>query len=152
MKLGRSIPRPVVLALCELVLFLLAGSAWALGVNFSVKTGAVGVSGTAVNASSDSADIYVGAMGNNVVRIPRAALGLQPGDEVDALSIVTPGLPTWDEAYATGFFFFSVDPSTVGIPGVSPDVASEAAASEAAGDIFVWTSAGPPGGRPGILA
>jgi len=80
------------------------------------------------------------AGGPPIVRVPFPALGLLPGDDIDALSIgpfTLPSLP-----------FFSVDPASVGLPFGPPDVASEAAAGQAAGDIFVDPSVGlapPPG-------
>jgi len=137
MKYRKFITRALALPMCVLVTLFFAGPSWALGINFSVKTGAVGAPGTAVNAASDPADIYVGGGGTNVVRIPKAMLGLQPGDEVDALTIYHPGLPFWDQVYAVGVYVFSVDDLAVGLAGAPPDVFSEAAAGEAAGDIFL---------------
>jgi len=63
------------------------------------------------------------------VVFPAAALGLAgaPADEIDAFTYGgVVGLP----------LFFSVDAASLGIPGLAPDVASEAAALQAAGDIF----------------
>ncbi len=141
MKHNRFTTRLMAVSSCAITALFFAGSAWALGINFSVLTGAGGQPGTAVNTASDGADIYVGAAGNNVVRIPKAALGLQAGDEVNALTIYDPSLPNWNDPI---IFYFSVDASAVGIPGTAPDVASQAALADAAGDIFVamWWSGG----------
>jgi len=73
--------------------------------------------------------------GPPTVFLPAAALGLLPGDELDALAF--PAL--------TGFAaptHGSVDRLSVGIPGLPPDVASEAAAGQAAGDIFASAGLG----------
>ena len=138
MKYRELITRALALPMCVLLTLFFASPSWALGINFSVKTGAVGAPGTAVNAASDPADIYVGGGGTNVVRIPKAALGLVAGDEVDAFSWVDPVGPFWDEIWMTGVFVFSVDDLAVGAgpPIMPPDVFTEAAAAEAAGDIF----------------
>jgi hypothetical protein len=68
------------------------------------------------------------------VLFPAVALGLAgaPADEIDAMTFG--GSPL-------GPLFFSVDAASVGIPGAPPDVASEAAALQAAGDIY----SSPPG-------
>lgn len=140
MKHRKFITRALALPVCVLVALFFAGPSWALGINFSVKTGAVGAPGTAVNAASDGADIYVGGGGTNVVRIPLAMLGLQPGDEVDAFCVPSPFEPLLDDVWlGGGAFVFSVDDSAVGvfIPAGPPNpVFVEAAATEAAGDIF----------------
>jgi hypothetical protein len=134
-----------------LVTLLFAGPAWGqIGVNFSVLTGATGQPGTAVNAASDGADIYVGGGNTNVLRIVKADLGLQAGDEVDALSIPDPFTPSFDDIFPGWTnVFFSVDANAVGFnPGPGSAVVTEAAANEAAGDVFSWI---PGGGAPGNL-
>jgi len=137
----RFVPRLIAVHVCAITVLFFASSACGLGNQFSVVTGATGQPGTAVNVGSDGADIYAGAAGNNVVRIPKAALGLQAGDEVDAFTIYDPALPNWNDPI---IFYFCVDINAVGIPGASPDVASEAALADASGDIFVamWWAGG----------
>ena len=102
MRYRKLITRALALPMCVLLTLFFASPSWALGINFSVKTGAVGAPGTAVNAASDPADIYVGGGGTNVVRIPKAALGLVPGDEVDALTLYRPDMPFFDDVYFGG--------------------------------------------------
>ena len=142
MKHKGFVLRSLSVPLCLLAMILFAGSAWALGINFSVLTGASGQPGTGVAAAGgDGAHIYLGGGNNNVIRIPLSALGLQPGDEVDALTIPFLGVtPTMDQVvFANGFIFFSVDANAVGVmPIAPPDVFTEAVANEAAGDVFVW--------------
>jgi len=144
MKHKISVSRSLMLPLGVLAMVLFAGTAWGqLGINFSVLTGAQGLPGTGVNgASGDGAHIYVGGGNNNVIRIPLSALGLVPGDEVDAISIPYPGVtPTIDEVLfggTPGFIFFSVDANAVGMmPIAPPDVFTEALVPEAAGDVFL---------------
>src|SRR5262245_10671879 len=75
----------------------------------------------------------VGGLAPPAVAVPPAALALAgaPGDELDAISYGGPVL-------AAGSMYFSVDAATVGIPGVPPNVASEAAVFQAAGDVYVF--------------
>lgn len=63
------------------------------------------------------------------VAIPFMALGLVPGDDVDAISYILPrALPV----------YFSVDRATVGAPGLfPPNVFTEASVGQAAGDIYI---------------
>ena len=63
-----------------------------------------------------------------VVAVPAAANGIA-GAPFDELNAMTAGGPL-------GVLLFSVDRAAVGIPGGPPDVASEAAAGQAAGDVF----------------
>ena len=128
------------MAVCAVVLLCVTGQARAQNlINFSVDA-AVGLPGTAVNPSGDLADIYSSpGDGTNAVAIPKALLGLQDGDNVDALSIWVSGTEMEVEpqnAYLAVCWLFSVDPAAVGIRGTRPDVYSEAQLNEAAGDVF----------------
>jgi len=115
------------------------------GIRFSVDTSAVGVQGSWVNQNSTfpapsplMADIYVGWNDTNALSIPLAKLGLQPGDDVDAIDIPDQNSPNMESHLNDAFWHFGVDTLTVGVAGTPPDVFSEASASEAAGDIF-WS-------------
>jgi hypothetical protein len=67
--------------------------------------------------------------GPPVVAIPAVTMGLLPGDDISAISYFSP---------TSGPIHFTVDRLAVGLPvGVPPDVSSEAASGQAAGDIFV---------------
>ena len=110
--------------------------AWAQ-VNFSVNNGAVGVLGSAVNVTGgDVAHVFYSALNNtNTLAVPKAALGLQNGDNVDALAIVDGGEPDAEQLnWPALYWFFSVDPASAGVLGTG--VFAEAGLNEAAGDIF----------------
>ncbi|MCX5771678.1 MAG: M6 family metalloprotease domain-containing protein [Candidatus Hydrogenedentes bacterium] len=114
------------------------------GIRFSVDTAAIGVQGSAVNQNSVTtppalmADIYAGWNDTNGLSIPLARLGLQPGDDVDAIDIPDQNSPNMEMHEYDVFWHFGVDTLTVGVAGAAPDVFSEASANEAAGDIF-WS-------------
>jgi hypothetical protein len=75
--------------------------------------------------------------GPPAVFLSEGLLGLTPGDDLDALDFLA--VPF------IGFPHFSVDSASVGMPGpLPPDVASEAAAGQAAGDIYVSFFGFPP--------
>ena len=135
MKCYGMVPLFVVAMVCVATL------AWGQAINFSVDAGAIGVGGSAVNTNAgDPAHIYYSLQdGTNLMGINHAALGLVPGDNVDALSLVWAGKPTpaFDEMLTALFCWFSVDPAAVGIRGNAPDVYSEAGSNEAAGDVFM---------------
>jgi hypothetical protein len=89
------------------------------------------------------AEVYLGggapaAPNNNIVRIPLANLGLQAGDNIDAICIQdTASLALNLDNPATWNSFswhFTVDPSAAGLPGTAVD--TEALNNEAAGDVF----------------
>jgi hypothetical protein len=86
-------------------------------------------------SNSDLVDRPAGGGGPPAVTLPAAALGLAGGaaDELDALTFGGPVL---------GALYFSVDRLAVGIPGAAPDVASEAAVLQAAGDLYVSNGGG----------
>jgi len=114
-------------------------------IRFSVDAAAIGVTGSAVNQNSPlpvpsplMADIYVGWNDTNALNIPLAKLGLQPGDDVDAIDIFDQNSPDMELHLNDAYWHFGVDTATVGSAGVAPDVSSEAFANEAAGDIF-WS-------------
>jgi len=146
------------------------------GIKFSVHDeplgtlATIGMPGTDVNVNATTrlpsleADIYEGAYGTNWIVILKEKLGLLTNDDIDALSIIDAGTPPGlDIVIDPGYFIntywhFSVDPSSVGVPGgASPDVFSQAAKTEAAGDVFftlfplpAWPPPPPPG--PNMLA
>ncbi|HPO16594.1 MAG TPA: hypothetical protein PLI09_24370, partial [Candidatus Hydrogenedentes bacterium] len=64
-----------------------AGSVPANGINFSVKSGSLGLPGTALSTDVDPEnDVYKGSAGINFMRLNKAMLGLAPGDDIDAIS------------------------------------------------------------------
>jgi len=135
-------------------------------IKFSVHddpdTATVGMPVTGVNWNFNNdqpsleGDIYEGAQGTNWIAILKEKLGLLPNDDIDALSIIDAGTAP-GEWIATdpGFFtvstwYFSVDPGSVGAPGgAPPDVFSQAAKTEAAGDVFFTFFPMPPPVPPG---
>lgn len=68
--------------------------------------------------------------GPPTVLYSRAALGLLPGDAITSLATFPPSSPSKLIPY------FTVDRGTIGIPIGAPDVFSEGAAGQSAGDIF----------------
>ena len=75
--------------------------------------------------------------GPPAVVIPFGALGLVPGDDIDAMSYIFP------RAFP---LHFSVDPASFGLPGpAAPDVFTEAMVGQAAGDIYFGPLPGPGG-------
>jgi hypothetical protein len=115
---------------------------WAQGVNFSIGEGAEGLADTSVAADSSPAHIFLGGGNMNIERINLEDLGLQPGDNVDAIAFPLPQGSTfridprnpWSCAW-----HFSVDAEAQGQPASA--VAFQARDNEAAGDVFV-TDAG----------
>ncbi len=105
------------------MLLLLCGLATAQGVNFSVKAGAQGMAGTGVAAQAASEspanDVFIGGGCTNYVRLLHTLLGLQTGDDMDALcygpayfvvNLAGPPEPGWFAS--TGdvvYWHFSVD-------------------------------------------
>jgi hypothetical protein len=82
-------------------------------------------------------DVFMGpgpVAGPPVFVLPAGALGLLGLgiDELDAMAVGTPGF--------LGALHFSVDRFSAGVPVFAPDVASEAAAGQQAGDIYVTGS------------
>lgn len=150
MKYRRFTTRLLAMPLCVLATLLFVGSAWSAGVDFSVDSGATGVTGSAVNTNAAvpppgplEVEIYLGggapaAPNNNIVRIALANLGLQAGDNIDAICIQDGAslLLNLDDPLTWGNFswHFTVDPSAAGLPGTAVD--AEALNNEAAGDVF----------------
>lgn len=121
------------------------------GIRFSVDPGSVGVTSSGVNYNNGIADpnqlegdIYLGWNDTNQIDIPLFLLGLQPDDNVDALCIPELGRPDLEleETINTVIWHFGVDRPAIGVQGAPPDVYSEAALHEAAGDIFFANGGG----------
>jgi hypothetical protein len=112
--------------------------AWAQGVNFSIDGGAVGLTRTAVDADSGPAHVFIGGGNMNIERIDLEDLGLQPGDNVDALAFPLPRGSTFQvdpqDAWSCAWHF-SVNARAQGESASA--VAFQARDNEAAGDVFV---------------
>jgi len=142
MKDDRVFTSAPTITVCLLILFLFAAPAWGLGIDFCVGGGAAGLPGTAVAnvwiPDAKEGVIFLGGGGNNVVHFSKRELGLRAQfDDIDALCIPDPMSPLiTPDTYMLVRWHFSVDPNAVGVPGSAVSV--EAAANEAAGDVF-WT-------------
>jgi hypothetical protein len=150
LEYGRFLSRSLAVPLSVVAMILVAGSAWGAGVDFSVDAGATGVAGTAVNTNAAvplpgplEAEIYLGGgapagPNNNIVRIALANLGLQAGDNIDALCIRDTDSDALDlddpATYGNFSWHFAVDPAAVGLTGTAVEM--EALSNEAAGDVF----------------
>ena len=142
MKDDRVFTSAPTITVCLLIVFLFAAPAWGLGIDFCVGGGAAGLPGTAVAnvwiPDAKEGVIFLGGGGNNVVHFSKRELGLRAQfDDIDALCIPDPMSPLiTPDTYMLVRWYFSVDPNAVGVPGSAVSV--EAAANEAAGDVF-WT-------------
>jgi hypothetical protein len=156
MRHDRFISRAALLALSLVTALSLTCPAFGAGVDFSVDSGATGVAGSAVNTNAAvappgplEAEIYLGGgalagPNNNILRIALANLGLQAGDNVNAISIrdTASDLLDLDDplTYNSFSWHFTVDPLAAGLPGTAVD--TEAQNNEAAGDVFTSSLAG----------
>jgi len=122
----------VVVCLCH------TAAVWAQGANFSIDAGAEGLRGTSVAADSKPADIFVGGGKTNIQRISLKDLGLQSGDNVDAIAfplLQGSTLRIDPQSAWSCAWHFSVDAKAQGKPASA--VAFQAGNNEAAGDVFV---------------
>lgn len=114
---------------------LLAAPVWAASPTMSGGGGC----GTARDVCAPGRDIAINYPPLAAAVVPGgAAFGLVPGDVITGFS--------WgvDSTASGAAILFSVDGAAAGVPGVPPDVASEAAATEAAADVFDGGSLGAP--------
>ncbi len=106
--------------------------AWAFGPTVSTAPGSSGICAGPEDVCVPGVDPFLNfAPAVPPIPVP-GALGLVPGDDVTSMSL---GLDVIGSG--SGVIRISVSPATGGIPGVPPDVASEAGAGEAAADIFM---------------
>ena len=119
----------VFFGLGALALFLFTTMAAAQGINFSVKVGAVGAPGTGVNEQyqieTPANDVFIGGGCTNHVRLLDILLGLQMGDDINALcyeyaSFIVDlqgihGEPGWHTTNGEPIYWhFSVDAAALG--------------------------------------
>lgn len=107
----------------------LASPALAGSPSLSTSSGSSAACGGPDRICTPSADIFAGGPPGPPSVFP-AVLGLAPGDDITSLSYAV------DSLSGSARVTFSVDPTSVGLAGAPPDVASEGAAGEAFADLF----------------
>lgn len=134
------------------------------GINISVQVNGIGLPGTAINSALDGDinppnDVYKAGGCTNLMRLRHRLLGLQPADDIDAISYRTNDLALgaldthgmYDDLMRAIHWHFSVDQQSQGVGGtaVSNEVTVGTASCgvpvvqlpEACGDIFVTSVA-----------
>lgn len=134
------------------------------GINISVQVNGIGLLGTDINSALDGDinppnDVYKAGGCTNLMRLRHRLLGLQPADDIDAISYRTNDLALgaldthgmYDSLMRAIFWHFSVDQQSQGLGGtaVSNEVTVGTASCgvpvaqlpEACGDIFVTSVA-----------
>lgn len=123
-------------------------SASAAGPTMSTAPGSSAACGAPISACVAGADVFAPPVVTQAVVVPLgSSLGLLPGDRISSmtLGIDKPLLPG-------ARIRFSVGPGSAGLPATAPSVATEAAAGEAAADIFDAGTVSAPTGIGALLA
>ncbi len=122
--------------LTGIVIATSAGTSLAGSPAFSTSGAAPGVCGGGEDVCVPTADVFMNFAPGSAPSPLGGLLGLAPGDELTSLSLA-PG-----DSLSSGMLRFSVDLTSAGASGSLPDLASEAAAGEAASDIFRGATGG----------